>query len=227
MPRPKPDPEAVKYALAQLAAGHTTRDVAKELTDLGIPVKFNTIALWARQSGQQDKAPTGGTDQPSSGSPPPAAHSAAPKGRPNLSEALAARQAQQAKTPPPPSATEIDTSDTLGTLRELVKSMFQQAAAEKLSNPKLSATLTRSASDVLNTIARVEKGQAEAEDLLRISRKQIADARAGALERFKALCDRAQAAGGLLCARCSRQLSIEWGEAQAKVDAVEKSGGGS
>lgn len=207
----------VKYALDEMAKGRTTREIAAELTGLGCPVKFNTIAYWERKARAGQARPS----VPAESERPPPVPSVPKPARGNLTQALAAR----GEKPAPPPAPTIDPTDTLGTLRELVRSMFVQAAAVKLSNPKLSATLTRSASDVLNTIARVEKGQAEAEDLLRITRKQIAEARAGALERFQALCARAQAAGGLLCARCSRQLSIEWGEAQSKVAEAAQSGG--
>lgn len=207
----------VAYALARLSVGHTTRDVAKELTELGCQVSFVTIALWARKA----KAALDPAHAPA---PPKSQHRGRPPWkRPDLSEALAAKVAANAAKPPPEPV--LDPSDNLGTLRTLAQYMYSQAAQERTSNPKLAATMARSAADVLNTIARVEKGQAEAEDLLRITRKQIADAKAGALERFQALCNRAKEAGGLLCARCSRQLSIEWGEAQAKVDEAEKSQG--
>jgi hypothetical protein len=219
---PAPDPDVVRFALEQLKS-KSARDVAKELADLDVKVSFNTIALWARKAEQDptwfERKEAGAVVRPSAPAkseplPPP------PARKLNLSQALAAR-GDKPKSPAPA----IDPTDTLGSLRELVRSMFEQANAEKLSNPKLSATLTRSASDVLNTIARVEKGQAEAEDLLRISRRQIAETSESALERFKLLCARAQEAGGMLCARCSRQLSIEWGEAHAKVAEAKASEG--
>jgi hypothetical protein len=218
---PAPDPDVVRFALEQLKS-KSTRDVAKELADLDVKVSFNTIALWARKAEQdptwfeRKEAGAVGRQAPAKSGPPPPP----PARKPNLSQALAARGDK-----PRPPAPVIDPTDTLGTMRELVRGMFEQAAAEKLSNPKLAAAYTRSASEVLNTIARVEKGQAEAEDLLRISRRQIAETSDAALERFKLLCARAQEAGGMLCARCSRQLSIEWGEAHAKVAEAKASEG--
>lgn len=194
MARKPPDPDVVAFALQQVAAGRSWADVAKELTETGYKYTPGAIGAWVRKA-RAAKA---------------VASTLAVAPAVQLPNALAVAIAERQAAQPPPEP--IDTDDTLGTLRALAKNMLLQAAAEKLSNPKLSATLTRSASDVLNTIARVEKTTAEAEDVLRLSRKEIAETSAALLERFKAICERP-----LLCSKCSRALSVEWGEAAEKI----------
>lgn len=186
-PTSDPDPDLKAYVVdAVNVKGRASREVSRELKSMGYSYSHMTVARWARQAKE---------------APDPATAPASP-----LAKAIAERQAAAAAQPP------IDTSDTLKTLRDLAASMLSQAALEKLSNPKLSATLTRSASDVLNTIARVEKQTTDDRDVLRVSRKEIDDAWNSMLERYLAICERP-----LLCARCSRELSIEWGEAREKI----------
>lgn len=192
------DPDLIAWAVGEMAKGRGSREVAKEAEGMGYPVAHMTVVRWAKKAQEGQAAPS----KPASATPPnPLAQALAEKRE---------RAAAQAAAQPP--ALEIDATDTLGTLRALAADMLRQASAEKLSNPKLSATLTRSASDVMNTIARVEKTTAEASDLIRFSRKELHDGAVAALERFKAICERP-----LHCARCARELSVEWGEAHAKI----------
>lgn len=220
------DPDLIAWAVGEKAKGRTSREIAKEAERMGYPVAHMTVERWwkkSQEAGEQaadrpegqrsTSSPIGAPgESPARFQAPVAPPPPAPP--PNaLAQVLAEKReraaAQAAAQPPAP---EIDASDTLGTLRALAADMLRQASAEKLSNPKLSATLTRSTSDVMNTIARVEKTTAEASDLIRFSRKELHDGAVAALERFKAICERP-----LHCARCARELSVEWGEAHAKI----------
>jgi len=188
--RPKPDPDLLKFVAEAINKhGRSSRDVEKEIKRMGYDYSYVTILRWAKEA---------------SGELPVIAKPARPTA-PNLTQALEARPPQEPQEP-------IDVSDTLKTMREGLADMLQMARGERFSNPKLSATLTRAASDLLNTIARVEKNSAEEEGVLRVSRKEIDEAERALLERYAAACDRP-----LLCARCSQALSVEWGEAAEKI----------
>ncbi len=218
MANPKlPDPEHVQYAHDEMAKGRSSREVAAELATLGVPVSHMTVARWAKQWAERQKATTAPT--------PVAAHATGRKtvggaeaiGAPRPNPLAAEIEARKAATPPAPP---VDTSDTLGTLRGLLESFMGEAHRSREGNPRLATTLAKSAADVLDQIRKIEARQAEDENCLRLSRDEIAKAHAAALERFKALCDRP-----LLCSDCGRKLAIAWGEAGEKVAEAEKSEG--
>jgi transposase len=202
--KPKPDPDMVAHAVAQVAAGHTYAHVAQELRDLGYKLSDSTIAVWVRNARKGGAGPA--TSQPVRKAPDAL-----------LARLQGKRDAEAQKEPPP----KVDVTDTLGTLRTLVEGMLAEAHAAKLSNPKLSATLAKNAGELMNTILRGEKTKAEDETLLRISRSGIAEQKAAVLERIKVLATERP----LLCSRCSCALSVEWGDAAQKIADAKKLGG--
>lgn len=64
----------------------------------------------------------------------------------------------------------------------------------------------RGAGELAPVIARIEAAQTQDPDALRFTRSELARAEASILDRAKKICDRP-----LLCAECSRALSVEWG----------------
>ncbi len=203
MPRPKPDPDMVAHALQELAKGRTTAEVAAEISAVaGKRISPSAVQRWREQAAQPSVPPV---------------HRA-----PGLASHLAAkREAEEeakAKAPPPP---EVDTSDTLGTLRTLAAGMLKESHEARLSNPKLSATLAKNAADIMNTVMRGEKARADDVSTLRISRAEIEETAKALRERIKAL---TSGEAPLCCSACGRALRIAWGEAGEKVAAAMKGG---
>lgn len=218
---PAPDPEQVEYAKQRVKAGASVREISKEFAEMGYKVLPMTVSRWSRLPEPEEGAgSTAGREpnqaKPAEQSPPPPLTPPAPR-RPNLTEALAQRQAN---TPPPTPAPPIDASDTVGTLRMLLESFMADAHRERGGNPRLATTLAKSAAEVLDQIRKIEASKAEDLSNLKISRAAIAEAARQKLELFKTICARP-----LLCSRCSRELSIAWGEAHEKVAEADRGEG--
>jgi hypothetical protein len=67
----------------------------------------------------------------------------------------------------------VDTSDTLGTLRGLLESFMSEAHRQQGGNPRLATTLAKSAADVLDSIRKIEAGQKEDSDFVKIPRTEL------------------------------------------------------
>ncbi len=100
------------------------------------------------------------------------------------------------------------TGDTLDQTRQmLARSLAQSKAAEKDGNHTAAQRYMAIATGLTNTIARLEKNQADNADELRISRVEIDDAREMVRTRLMALAERP-----MLCAGCGKKLSISYGD---------------
>jgi arginine repressor len=182
MPRPPPDPVAVKWALEELAKGRSTKDIAEELTREGYPVNASTVGRWATRVGAKQAHPAKGV----------------------IEELKAKRQAVDEAEP------DIDglivEGDHLATLRNLLTSQLKRAAqADKLGNATAAQRAGKTAADLANTIAREEHRTADERDVLKIRRAQIDEAMASVLTRVVGILSR----GPLLCSECGRKLSAK------------------
>jgi transcriptional regulator with XRE-family HTH domain len=78
--------------------------------------------------------------------------------------------------------------------------------AKRAGDYKSSAQFSKLAAELTNSLLRAERGEIEDADALHISRHEIDQAMARVNARVKAIVDRP-----LLCAHCSRQLSVDYG----------------
>ena len=79
-------------------------------------------------------------------------------------------------------------------------------AARAAGNFAAAQKASRDTAQYAAIVARLERTAIAEADLLRFSRAQIDEAMAALVDRVAAMCDRP-----LLCASCSRALSVEWG----------------
>jgi AcrR family transcriptional regulator len=82
--------------------------------------------------------------------------------------------------------------------------------AKRAGDYKSSAQFSKLAAELTNSLLRAERGEVEDADAIRISRREIDEKRAEIMATVKAICDRP-----LLCAQCSRQLSVDYGTGAA------------
>ena len=110
-----------------------------------------------------------------------------------------------AASPIPLDAPAIDTVRTL-----MAYAREQVVVASAQNNAELAQRHTRNASALASVLARLEKVEAAGSDDLRTPRSTIAAIRADLTGRIAALQERP-----LLCAHCSRALSVMWGTGKA------------
>jgi transposase-like protein len=127
----------------------------------------------------------------------------------------AARYASLTKDPEPsaPSVPRAPRDDDGKTTLEQAKSAWRRAqdladSAEKSGNYQAAQRAMRDAMSYMLIIARLEKEAATTGDDVRIPRAEVEAIRARLLAEIRAACERP-----LLCAECSRKLSIDWGGA--------------
>ncbi len=109
---------------------------------------------------------------------------------------------------------DADPSDTLGFLRKMVTDTQRRIRlAEQQGNMAAAQKMGRDLGGLLNTVARVERLERSEEELIRITKDQLVEAKSSVLAKVHALADRP-----LHCAECSRKLSVRWGrEGRANV----------
>lgn len=128
-----------------------------------------------------------------------------------LPNALSQHLRNRPPATPPPEASEepADDAPALVQVRYLVSEAREQIRkANAIGDSQLAQRQVRNAAYLSNVLARLEKVEAADSDLLRFSKREIDQAMASLLERVRAVCDRP-----LLCAECSRQLSVDLGTA--------------
>ncbi len=121
-----------------------------------------------------------------------------------------------APPPPPRKPTEKDDRTTLEQARSAWKRAQDLAdSAEASGNFQAAQRAMRDAMSYMLIIARLEKEAAATGDDVRIPRAEVDGLRKRVLGQIAAACERP-----LLCAECSRRLSIDWGTAGAPGGAV-------
>lgn len=217
MPSPKPpDPTAVQYALECTAKGMSPAAIAAEMTGLDFPVGPDTIRRWLKRYGGGRPLPPPPEDRPKPKRPKPIL---GPPPVVGVAAALAARRAEPVPEPEPDLGTGESTAATLDVLRKHLQATLREVQVNRVHNPKLAQQLGRDAAQLANTVARLEKGTAEDADVVRMSREDIETAAQAIRERLQKYADRP-----LLCAHCSRELSVAWGEAPELLEPDPRSG---
>jgi hypothetical protein len=192
MARNAPDPETVQMALEMASTGMSDADVATEMTSLGVAVSEGTIGTWRKRYGDGPKRTT-----------------ASP-------EAKAKIAARRVAVPADPEAADdsID-DDPLRALQKMQAQMQRDAAtARAVGNVTAAQRSMTAAAGLAPVIARLLHASKDDASTLRISRVEIAQRRADGIDRVRKILERP-----LLCAKCSRELSICWaGVEPAKGD---------
>jgi hypothetical protein len=188
MPRPKPDPEIVAEAVRLVRAGSSTRDVAE-----AIGVTATTIQRWVAAA------------------PPPAAPAV-----PADVQARAARLVERAPATEPDDGPDplegVDPNDGLAYAKAMRAAAVRNATiARREGNHTAAQRAMRDAANMAPLIARLERDARSDEGVLRLSVADLEQDTQKARELLVAICDRP-----LLCAKCSRELSAEWGGVDPK-----------
>lgn len=126
-----------------------------------------------------------------------------------------------AENAPPDEDEEFDPDDSLAFNRAIRKRMLREArSASAVGNHTAAQRFLRDAAGVANTIARLERDQRANADTLHVTRAEIDKAIEKVEERVKAIASRP-----LLCAQCSRALSIEMATDEKGEDENEPADG--
>lgn len=186
--RNPPDPALVKLALDELRSGSSPADVA-----VAAGVSEACIKQWRRKYGGNDPALSPRTSMPA---------------------ALEARAAARAEEPTTPTAESVFASlppDASSLERNVALQKVQFKIADEafaIGNYSAAQKSMRDATQTALAIARIEKELRSDGDQLHISKAEIDAAKKSYRERVRTLLDRP-----LLCAHCSRELSIAWTDA--------------
>lgn len=184
MARPAPDADAIAFARERHAAGVTPERIAEEMAELGHPVSGRQLRRWLALS----EAP------------------AAP------ARAKAPARRFQRPAPPEPPAEPLPPEDEplLDFMRRHLRTMQVDAEQARVVNPVLYQRLSRDMVILSNNIARAERDQpSEDGDSFTFTRREIDQGVADLREKMAGWIERCDAAGGLVCAVCSRKISVE------------------
>jgi hypothetical protein len=187
MPASKKDPDVLAFARERRAAGLSLEQISAELAALQTPVTAMTLSRWLAEPGAPKET------------------------RGPKRKATAQRIGDRKPQEPPPEAAAVPVQETLPALKAMLANTLREAAAQRVINPKLAQQLGRDAGVFATIVSRLERDQVGDADALSFSRREIDQAIPALLEKMAGWVDRCQAAGGLLCARCSRELSVELG----------------
>jgi formiminotetrahydrofolate cyclodeaminase len=125
-------------------------------------------------------------------------------------------EAHDSEPPPEEEQAEAIEGDTLAVTREMMARALRRATnAEKSGNYTAAQRAGRDAADLAKVVARLERLKGEDGDAVHISRGAVAELMSTVRARVEAILERP-----LLCAHCSRQLSIDWGTGGKKSGEV-------
>lgn len=214
-----------KLTPAQVAEAHRLRASGASLALIGerLGVESSTV-LRALRRAQPDVAQrplepaTADASTPPEGSPPANAPDSAPL--PVGSAELVARLRAQrlAAEPAPEPVDEPDPeTDPAGYLRARMRAGAALArTAEAAGNLSVAQRASRDVAALASVLARLERSQRETNDAIVMTADEWARAERGVRDKLGAL-----AARPLLCAACSRELSILWGDCRDKLAAAD------
>jgi hypothetical protein len=140
---------------------------------------------------------------------------------PGLLERL--RAGLQGAAPPPPRVEEPPLPDDALQSEQLartIRAMRREAEEAGAVNPRVAASLHGHIAKMVGYHQAALRAERALGDEIRLTAAELDAAEASALGKAAALANRAQEVGGLLCAACQRQLSIEWGGCAEKVAAA-------
>lgn len=184
MPPKEPSPRRVAAAVAAVASGRSLRDVADEYG-----TSYVTVLRWVKKAKASE--------------PPPKAKAKAPAAPwTGLTAALTER------SEPPPAEDEAPEPAEGATLLEQVRSLHRDLLgtardAKRVGNMKAAQAALAAAGNLMNTMARLAKLEAEGADVFKISMAEIKATKESLRDRLATMRGRP-----LCCAACSRKLSV-------------------
>ncbi len=180
-----PDPEVVQQARELVAAGCSLREAAKVLGTTA-----PTIKRWIERPAELDAVAS---------EPPPARASSAPP---------AAALPAHMFTPDAPPLVALNADDPIGLVKQLIRELHAQIHADRVAGAR-GVTVSSSIATLeklTKTLKQLEEGERKTADGITVSAAELARVKASLAERVTAICNRP-----LMCARCSRELSVFYG----------------
>lgn len=182
MPKAKPDPELVAQARELVAMGASLREAA---TTLGVSAP--TIKRWIES--EPEPAPR-----------------VAPASAPPSAQPPAELPAHM-KPPEAPAIVPLDTSDPRKMVEQLIGDIYSMIQHNRASgDTRQMGSLAATVSKLSVTMRQLNEAAQSAADGVVVSAAEVARIDTSLRERIKAICNRP-----LLCAECSRELSVFWG----------------
>jgi hypothetical protein len=121
--------------------------------------------------------------------------------------------------PPPPMPVLEDISDPIELVRQLIREQRAAIQADRLSgNTRGAASNAATLERLVKSLKQMESTAKDDGDGIRVSNAELARVRASLAERVTAICNRP-----LMCARCSRELSVFWGTGLTEAELVAES----
>jgi hypothetical protein len=103
---------------------------------------------------------------------------------------------------------DVDVDDPIALVKQLIREQRQAMHDDRAAGTR--GTAISSAAAVLEkltkTLKQLEEGERKTADGITVSAAELARVKASLAERVTAICNRP-----LMCARCSRELSVFWG----------------
>lgn len=198
-PAPALTPEQREVVFEELDRGRSYEQVQAELRELGFEVSLATLKKYRAEA--RAAARKANPNAPTPGS---AAVDRLKQRRADLEEA------------PRPALPPIEMAgrSVLDITREQLQQVLTaQQQAQASGDWVVAARHAKVASDLTNTVARLESRANENRDAIVVTPTEVAEIEAKLTERVRAALERP-----LLCAHCSRQLSIDWGGGEAGED---------
>ncbi len=125
------------------------------------------------------------------------------------------------KPPEAPAIVPLDTSDPRRMVEQLIGDIYSMIQSNRASgDTRQMGSLAATVSKLSVTMRQLDAAAQSAADGITVSAAECARIEASLAERIRAICNRP-----LLCAECSRELSVFWGtgltEAQLNADSAE------
>jgi len=197
---PKLSPRQQELVLEELDRGRTYEQVQADLREAGIDVALSTLKAYRAKAraAARKAAPTAAAE----------AESAA-------TERLRERQAGRRSDEPAEEAPDLSKMSLVELTRhQYLQALKASATAQVTGDWSVAARHSKNAADLANTIARLEKAANENKDSVVLTPQELADAEHQLRDRVRAALERP-----LLCAHCSRQVSLDFGGVREAVDA--------
>lgn len=193
-----------QHIFEDLDAGRTYEQVQKDLEAAGISVTISTLKSYRAKARAEARraAPTAALEHESA-----------------ATERLRERREQrrndaETRTPPP----DLDGMSVIDLVRTQLKDALGRAhQAFVTGDTAVAARYSKQATELSTTLARLEKASNENKDAIVISPAELADAEHKLRDRVRAILERP-----LLCAHCSRLVSLDFGGVREAVEAADK-----
>jgi hypothetical protein len=190
--------------IEELDRGRTYEQVQTDLRAAGVEIALSTLKAYrAKARARARKA---------------APHAEEERAASETARMLAQREERRNDTAetrtPPPNLEGLSVADLVRT--QLKDALARAHQAFATGDTAVAARYSKQATELSTTLARLEKAENENKDSIVITPTELADAEHKLRERIRAVLERP-----LLCAHCSRQVSLDFGGVRAEVEAAD------